>query len=367
MGLYISISIFLIAVLCLELLTKRKISYKTFENSTLPKEYKHTHSQIAFFLFVMLLLWFLTAFRSEYIGSDTIQYFNHFKAMSYYGKISFNSRFEIGYQILTLIISKINPNPYFFLGVIATICYLATGIYIYKYSDNIVFSTVLVFPIAYGFFATGLRQAIAMVIILYAYQAIKNNKNILAFLIILFAATFHTSALIALFLLLHKIIPKKPIIIIPLSAILIIFSLAGFMDDILSAILPFYAGYYENEIITDGWLGITYYCLRNIVFYILVYLSYKKSQKQNCLALSNFVILFLTTCFGFSLSLFSRATNYFLLICIVELPNAIYRGRLPYKKIFVFLIGFIMVLYFVVTLIIRPDWNTLCPYKFFWN
>ena len=251
---------------------------------------------------------------------------------------------------------------------VTTICYVGTGIYIYKYSDNLVFSTVLLFPVAYSFFASGLRQAIAMVICLYAYQAIKNKKFLLAILLILLASSFHTSALLMIVLLFHRLIPKKPFWVIPLTVIFIALSISGVMDNVFAVLLQnSYGGYYELDHITDGWLGITYACLRAIVFYLLAFLSYEKKVKENSLVLGMFTMLLITVSFGFSLNLFNRATNYFMLISMVELPNSIHRGGLKHKKILMFLLGFIMVLYFLVTLIIRPEWNNLYPYQFNWN
>lgn len=367
MALYISIAIFLIAGMLLEFTANRKEATITEENSRLKKENKHTFYQHAFFLIVIFVLWFLTAFRSAIIGNDTYNYVRFFQLFGE-GGIDPNSRIEMGYQILNILVYKISPNPYFFLGAVATICYVGTGIYIYKYSDNIVFSTLLLFPVAYSFFASGLRQAIAMVICLFAYQAIKKKKYWLAILLVLLASTFHTSALLMLALLFHRLIPKKPFWVIPLTAIFIALSVGGVMDNVFAILLEnSYGGYYESEELTSGWLSISYYTIRAIVFYGIAFLSYEKKVKENSLVLSLFTILLITVSFGFSLNLFSRATNYFLLIAMVELPNAIHRGGLKHKKILMFLLGFIMVLYFLVTLIIRPEWNRLYPYQFNWN
>ena len=279
MELYFSIAFFILFALSLELLTKRKYAYNNLENSILPREYKHTRPQIAFFLVVMFVLWFLTAFRSSEIGNDTKNYIGYFNFFGTYG-INSDSIIEIGYQIFNILVSKISSNPQAILIATATVCYIGLGIYVYKYSDNLVFSTVLLFPIVFSTFTNILRQSIAMVIILYAYQALKKNRIILSLVLIILASTFHTSTLIVILLLLYKIIPKKPIIILPLAVIFILLSITGFMDDVFSSILPFYAGYYENEGLTDGWIGMTYYCLRNLVFYLLVYFSYRSNTKK---------------------------------------------------------------------------------------
>ena len=367
MVLYISIAIFLIAGLLFELATERKKAIYTLGNSTFKSEVKHTRVQITFFAVTIFILWFLTAFRAKTVGSDTQHYLGYFEFFANYG-LDFNSRIEIGYQILNVLVSKISDNPHFFFWVVATICYAGTGVYICKYSDNLVFSTVLLFPIAYGFFSSGLRQALAMVVCLYAYQAIRKRRIILAALLILLAATFHASAYIMFFLLLHKFIPKKLFLVLVLTGAFVLLSLSGVMDNFFADVFASsYGEYYGYEHLSGGWLAISYYCLRNLVFYILVRIAFEKKQKENSLVVSLFAMLLMTIAFGFSLSIFDRATNYFVLIATVELPNSIYRGRLNNKKILMFLIGFIMVLYFLVTLIARPEWNYLYPYEFCWN
>ena len=366
MALYICIAIFLIAGLLLEFTARRKDALITAENSRIRKENRHSLNQMAFFVVVIFTLWFLTAFRSAEIGNDTAGYMGYFRSIATFG-INPNFKIEVGYQYFCLLVSRISLNPYFFLGVVATICYLGSGIYIYRYSDNIVFSTVLLFPIAYGFFASGLRQSIAMIICLYAYQLIKNKKIIFAVFLVVFASFFHTSALLMLVLLFHKIIPKKPFWVISLTAIFIALSVSGVMDNVFVILTGDYASYYKKEGVTDGWLGITYYCLRALAFYFLVFFSYGREKKRNSLVLSLFSMLLFTVSFGFSLNMFNRATNYFMLIATVELPNAIYRGGIKRKRVFIFLVGFIMVLYFIVTLIVRPQWEQLYPYQFNWS
>ena len=366
MALYVSIAIFLIAGMLLEFTARRKEATITEENSRLKKENKHTFYQLVFFLVVIFVLWFLTAFRSEWMGNDTRTYIWFFQLFDE-GGLDFNSRIEIGYQMLNILVSKISHNPYFFLGFVATICYVGAGIYIYKYSDNLVFSTVLLFPIAFSLYTNILRQALAAVICLYVYQAIKNKRFGLSILLILLASSFHISALLMFVLFFHRLIPKKPFVVIPLTAIFIALSLSGIMDNILPTLLGDYGGYYESEELTSGWLSISYYTVRAIVFYGIAFLSYEKKIKENSLVLSLFTMLLVTISFGFSINVFTRATNYFMLISMVELPNAIHRGGLKHKKILMFLLGFIMVLYFLVTLIIRPEWNNLYPYQFNWQ
>ena len=105
MALYICIAIFLIAGLLLEFTAKRKKATVTKENSRVKKENKHTGYQVLFFLVVIFVLWFLTAFRAANIGNDTLNYVRYFNLFASNG-IMQNSRIEIGYQVLNILVSK---------------------------------------------------------------------------------------------------------------------------------------------------------------------------------------------------------------------------------------------------------------------
>ena len=114
-------------------------------------------------------------------------------------------------------------------------------------------------------------------------------------------------------------------------------------------------------------IGIFYYVIRAIVFYMVIYSAYKATTKEHSLEISNSVFLLLTVCLGFSVNLFSRASLYFLLVTVVDIPNALQESQIKDRKFYMFVIGVIMLAYFMVTLMLRPEWNNLYPYEFRWN
>lgn len=318
------------------------------------------------FIGLMLLFWFLTAFRGDSIGNDTVNYLSYYRQIARSG-IDTKLQIELGYQYFCLFLSKITPNPYFLLIICATICYSICGIYIYKHSNNILFSLIFLFCVAFSFFASGIRQAIAMVIVLIAYSKIKDGKKVLPVLLILFASLFHTSALIALLWLAHKYIPQKPVIVIAFALFISILAASGSINSILSSALKEYQSYFDSEYAGIGWLGIVYYALRALVFYLFVYIAYKKEGKEKSLEIANTIFLLTTVCFGFSVNLFSRASSYFLLTTVVDVPNAFNSGKIRNRDSWMIIMGIIMLAYFMATLIVRPEWNHLYPYKFNWN
>lgn len=366
MIIYCFIVAFFILALFIMLSTRNRSICKTLEDSVSTREYKHTDIQVCFFIISLIVLWFLTAFRSSEIGNDTITYVRYFSNVISSGN-AYNKNFEYGFQLLTLLISKFTSNPYIFLVVISSICYVGVGIYVYKYSDNPVFSAILIYGQIFSFFMTGLRQAIAMVIVLYAYQYIKDGKLFRALLLIILASSFHATAWVVILLFFNKILPKRTRFVLSIAVGLSAVSFAGLLDNVIVGIIGQYASYYSSDLINDSWLGVLYYCLRNSVFFMIVSLSYKNRMNENALVVSNFVLLLLFVCLGFSLNIFTRVSYYFLLISVVELPNAINRGILKNKKMYIFLICLFTLAYFLITLILRPEWYSLYPYRFYWN
>lgn len=318
------------------------------------------------FICLLLLFWFLTAFRGDSIGNDTVSYLHYYEEIAKNG-INTNWNVELGYQYFCLLLSKLNPDPYFILTVSATICYGICGIYIYKNSDNILYSVCFLFCVAFSFFTSGIRQSIAMVIVLIAYQMIRKNRYIVAIILILLATLFHTTAVVAFLWLAHKFVPKKPVYVIILALTTTILAASGVMNSLLAAILVKYQGYFYSENVGTGWLGIACDSLRAVVFYLFTYFACKEEQEKKSLVVSNTVLLLFTICLGFSVNLFKRVSLYFLLPIVVDLPNVFNSGKIRNREIWMLIIGIVMIAYFMVILIFRPEWNNLYPYEFNWS
>lgn len=133
--------------------------------------------------------------------------------------------FENGYIAFMKICNMIGLTSRGFFYIVYLIILLPVFIFIKRYSTRPFLSVILY--IGFQFFTfdlTGLRQAMAMSIILLAYMEFfkSTKKSILkAVLIILLASTFHRSSLIVLpaFLIIYLPINKKTIILIIVAAI----------------------------------------------------------------------------------------------------------------------------------------------------
>ena len=105
--------------------------------------------------------------------------------------------YEIGYRILCKLIYLTGVSDQIFLVIIAIICQGSIFRFIKKYSAFPAIS-IMVY-LTFGLFTfsfSGLRQMLAISILLFSYDYIKKGKLIPFVLVVLLAMTFHTSALV---------------------------------------------------------------------------------------------------------------------------------------------------------------------------
>ena len=331
----------------------------------LPEGKKERTNQIIAYIVTFLsfvLLWGLTAFRSSAIGNDTANYLAYFKIFS--NGPDKVSKVEIGYQYLNYLIWKITNDHHAFLIIMATIMYGGIGVFIYKFSKNPAVSLCLFYSFFFSVYTSILRQGLAMVIALYGYQLLKNRKRILAALLFLLAASFHTTAFLCFLLYIDLDILKKWWFVLGLTVLCVIISLSGVIKTVVSIVFPMYTHYFEGQYASSGWLAISFFLFSYVIFYILISRSLSENNKADNIVAANFTLLLMLTAFGYSVNLFERAGEYFMLIAVVELPNILYRGKVKHFRLWLFIICLVYLVFFVLTLIYRPGWNHLYPYEF---
>lgn len=327
------------------------------------RHYKKTNNILA--LVAIFVMWFLTAFRAWNIGNDTNNYVTYFENIITTG-MSSQYRIEYGFQLLCLLVGLFTSDPQVFLIICTTICYVGVGFYAFKYSKNIIVSSVLIFTFCFSIFTNTLRQDIAMVICLYAYRFIKDKRNFKAVLLIIFAMTFHVSAGVCLLLFANRFIKSNFILNVLIALIFALLGVSGVLNMILSG-LGLYDNYLHGQYAGTGWIAVTYSILQSLFLYGFIYSAYRNKTSKNKVVLVNCVLHLFVNSLGFAVNLFTRAAQYFLLPLIVEFPNACYDGKIKFKKYWLLLFCSILLIYFIVSLIFRSEWNNLYPYHFFWD
>lgn len=314
-------------------------------------------------LISLLVLWLLTAFRAESIGNDTHGYLAYFQMFNNLGP-NYSIRIEKGYQFLNILIGKLTSDYHVFLIVISTMLYLALAVYLFLYSPNILLSVCLFFCAFFSAYTNVLRQALAMIITLYGYQALKGRKHWLAALLFLLAMFFHKTAFICFLLFLSNRLVKKKWLVFALAALCAAVSASGALMLLIHTLFPQYSAYFNSEYVSTGWLAVTYSVAEAAIFYWLACDASDASKREDCLALTSFALFLLITVFGYSINLITRVGQYFEIIAITELPEMLLRRSLKHGRVWMFCICTVLLIMFMLTLIYRPEWNHLVPYEF---
>ncbi len=363
MTLYIVISAWLLALLLLGLRPDSILIAESWPKLPEDKRVRRNHYIVSILVFAtFLFLWFLTAFRSSVIGRDTQNYLGMFYAFANGGAKRLS--FEIGFETFNIVLSKFTRNPHVFLIICATLLYSGVGIYLFFFSKNPAISLCLFFCCFFSCFTSMIRQGMAMVIVLFAYQLIKNGKKIPAALLILLASTLHVSALVCFLLFFDFKILGKWWFVFGLTAFCAVISRFGIFKLAVGLIAPKYVHYFNTKYASTGWLAITYYLLTYAVMYYFVSKSIIEDYKPDRTVTVNYALLVILIAFGYAINIFDRVCDYFLLIGITELPNMLYRGKVKHFRLWLFCICAVLLIMFNVILYYRPTWSHIYPYEF---
>lgn len=154
-------------------------------------------------LFSFILIYLVCVLRSPSVGRDIPGYQ---EAYNFTKRIAFDNfdyiYFEKGYILFMKICVKLKLSFQGYLAVVYVVILYPIYLFIKKYSTDKLFSTLIyICYTLFEFDLTGLRQAMAMSIVLLAFITLLEAPRfpkMLFIILVLFAATFHKSAYIAL-------------------------------------------------------------------------------------------------------------------------------------------------------------------------
>lgn len=319
-------------------------------------------------IIVLIILWALTAFRSINIGNDTRPYINVFKRIAYYGVMD-SFYMEKGYQYLNLAISRIfGTNGQALLVICASIGYISIAGFILRKSQNYLISTCLSFVFLFSCYTNTIRQGVAMSICIPAYIFLQKDKKIISAILIIVAMQFHYTAVILFVLFLYKFVPSDFKIVFIISMALVVLSMSGVMNPLILKVIPRGTSYFSSERVGTGYLALMYELIRDLIFCYFAYLAYKENRNaENQKRMMIFVVCVLTTSLSFGMNLIARANDYMLALQVVELPSVFINMNSKNKKGYAFISCIVMLIYFAMAQILRPEWNHILPYEFWEN
>ena len=327
--------------------------------------------------FLMIFpMFFLTAFRSINVGTDTIQYNRIFYLVTNFKEYASKSYIEPGYIFLNYLGNKIGISYNVFQVLVTSFIFTSILLFFRYYSVNIAFSCFLFLMLRMMFSVMNIsRSWIATAIVLYSIKYVK-RAQLKKFVISIVSATilFHTSAIFALILypLCHMKLTtkrKSQIILLSISIAVIGFPIFKLIVNMLGKYSNFLINV-NNETGTAVWISL----ILHTFFLFLAKKANLCSSMDNKGEISIEHIMYVSGFFlvcldiiGLRINVFNRVTIHYLPFLTVLVPISIQRiksARLAF--LMKMLILQILAVYFIIILKFRPEWNQVIPYSTFW-
>lgn len=228
------------------------------------------HKVESFFCFISYFIMIILAmFRGSDVGADTLSYIGDYHDMSQMsiGDVLYDYKGYEGYYLLSKLFSMIGLPYYIWFGFIELILVSAIARFINKFSTDRLYSIVLFLTTGLFMFSlTGLKQTLAMALILHAYVYIIDKKIALTCLLIIAAYFVHPVSLIGLFTFVIYLIRKTRFVLPVLIVVCLLVCLGG-----LTTVSLFVSiignDHYETYLEVD-----TSYTMTTLLLYSLIFL-----------------------------------------------------------------------------------------------
>lgn len=322
---------------------------------------------------------FLVALRAISIGPDTYAYSRIYEDILKYTSLidaMKNSRMENGYVFFQYICSRVGFTYFGFQILVDGFIFYSFYRFIYKHSRYVAVSCFWFYT---NFFMFGImnvvRMWLAVAILLYAIDALLNNKIKKFIIIVIVASCFHLSALV--FLIAYPLIKvkwdiKRTVLVVSAASFI-----SAFAYQIFKIIFA-YIGRYENYLkrfeenailatILDLIIELVLFCFILIALRRSLFVN-KKQHGMVWLIYTFHIIGLCVSIVGLSNNIMGRVAYYFSSYYLLSIPFGIsmirrYQNRLIFSAILIlcFCIKFIVIMYY------RPEWYQVIPYRFFWQ
>lgn len=323
------------------------------------KKYGKQH----FWFWGAMVLVAVAGLRSSGVGPDGLvyaQYFEDLKKLSYEGIYTkFNK--EPLFYVVTKVFQEFGITLQVWYALIGALFSFSIMFIINQYSKNEMISILALFSLGYYVFSfTGLRQTVALAIVIFSVWYIERKKYIKAILVIGIASMFHNSALVFLIVIFIwdrkiKIWQYITILIVSLGAVVLFEQqVHNFLSETIEEIERFenYAGYDYGL----SWAGFVIQCM--IFGFALI--LYKGKHKQMLLNISFMGVLF--QILAVLMAEFFRLSMYFNAFNVVLLGNVYCENRFAKnsRQLARVLIVGVLLLYFI-----NSHWKY--EYIFYWQ
>lgn len=328
--------------------------------------YKGQVGKRLYFAIIALQIAVITGLRGYSVGPDTRGYAWHFTKTAVkklndilYGEVEM----ERAYLLLEYGVSRIWDNPSFFFALIAIFYSYSVARFIYKNSSEPCLSYVLFVTLGFFTFSmTGMRQTLALGIMLFAIDHIRSRSLIRFLIVVGIASLFHASALVfvpAYFLAYRKI--TKAYILLASLAIPASYLLRGTAFSLLGRL----SGYEYDPYSSEGPLVLIALMLIILVGSFIQRETVLKRSSDNIIYYNMLLISILVAMIAFVNPSVLRAAYYYhvyLLLFIPEVVLSIEDSKLRRLIYALAVIGLI-----VLDIRALSGGGVFVPYSFFWQ
>ncbi len=316
----------------------------------------------------------LAALRASDIGNDTSGYIDLYerinrteiKELSFYSE-----RFEMGFIWLNKLLSYISTNPQTILIATSAFAYYWYYKFIKKYSPLVGVSILLFFFARFHDSSMNIvRQVVATGFILWSYMELKKGKDLRFFLLMLLAFYMHKSSIVFLLSWFFVHVPfKSSYIKYFLVAWAITLTTGNALINLIFS-TGLVQSYFEDSAYFDEGKIAPAIILVMDALVLLFYLLTKSHKTNRELATDITWMLMATAIFqtlGVFFAIMSRVAWYFRLFQLIAIPYALSQLKKDNYVITTVIISALYISYYLVTSILRPDWNYVYPYSTCFN
>lgn len=340
--------------------------------------YKYIPNNKILCISIFVPLFALAAFRSINVGNDTKEYFRIFQIISNQSSITSAltvSRYEPGYIIYNYLLSRFTDNFQWVLAINAGIYLTAVLYFLNKYLTDIRMGLMLFFSFGLYYNVMNLeRQCIATAIFLFAFPFLEDKKYIKYIILILFAATFHSTALILMAIpLIPEIDFSKKNELFKWTIISVIFLvLLNYGITFIISYFPYMSHYMTDSMYSVGGVrsASVAICLLRLLSVGLIILVFGKIYQEEDSARTNlFNKMILLDCVisiaSIGFNMYDRIEKYICIGFIVAITNNLKIMSNNNRRIVYGIIFILSFSYLTISLIYRPGWSGIFPYALY--
>lgn len=344
------------------------------------KQLSHKGARRQYLIAAVGYLCLLAVLRSYEVGIDTATYvdqFDRIAQMDDLGAYLEVSSMERGYILLVWLLAHIFPSARVLLVLTSVFLFFSLGRFLNKYSRIPWFSVFLFFTLTlFDFYLSGLRQALAISILLFAYDDLVKGKLFPFAALVILASQFHNSAIVFLAVYpLMRIRSSRKYTAIMVGGGLAAGVLWNWLLPMLLTIFPKYSYYLGDSAFSNtGMLAVTMKCAVALCVLAACELLPDKpdAKPKSCADEVNYRLVWfipVISCVAFGAAGFSRFYRYFEPFICIYLPNALASRKPERTRQYMTLICVAaFIVYALVIQIARtPEWQQTYPFRFFWQ